>query len=702
MEAKNPETIEVPVTIKVRFKGLENGVFADKHAHPDFDLTGVSTNPNGYGYYYAGNDHGDGVESPDPYVPYVTFGPEHDFEKWTVEKGKEYDVHFDLGYYTVDGYNYVSANDVTGATGVDLKFQADNDDPQTLVITLVYEKDAAPTKPEAPDVKGVYDLVGNVDVYCQPGRHQVGHFDTYKTPGRVEIGSVEESNGTYTCEVVFKAQVYCDAYNVLKNTTGDKAHTLVAGEGDETVIFTWNATEETWERPNDFAPVTFYVECPTGGGENPGPDPVIPDKKGLTLTKSVDNSTPALGGTVTYTITVTNSTKVDLKDMLIRDKMPEGLTLVSGSGTVKVGSDETMSIADPAITDGYCDWTVPDIVADKDVVVLTYEATVPASVEGETSLRNVAQAFAKQADSAIGRMIARGVASVANGFVTDPVSTEVKVGEVETPDSYKDGFQSNEDNAAVTVKPDGSGGEEPNPPKDVTYTVVHEYYTNGTLTGSNQDTVDGKVGQTVTAVDITKVTTFEGSSYTYTSADPEILVLVDDVNTITLRYDRTTGGNGGGNGGGTTRYTLTVRYEYEDGTQAAPTYTERLARGDAYSVDSPVIEGYTPDQAVVSGEMPGRSLTVTVVYTPEGQDIPDEEPPLVDLPDEEPPLVNIPEEEPPLVEIPEEEPPLAETPLDPTPKTGDNSRTGLWAALCGFSLFGMLALLGKKREDEEA
>ncbi|MEY8403976.1 MucBP domain-containing protein [Oscillospiraceae bacterium 44-34] len=238
--------------------------------------------------------------------------------------------------------------------------------------------------------------------------------------------------------------------------------------------------------------------------------------------------------------------------------------------------------------------------------------------------------------------------------------------------------------------------------KDTTYTVVHEYYTNGALTGSNQDTMNGKVGQTVNAEEITKVTTFGGNSYTYTSANPEILVLADSENTITLRYDRTTGGNGGGNGGGTTRYTLTVRYEYEDGTQAAPTHTERLARGDAYSVDSPVIEGYIPDQAVVSGEMPGRSLTVTVVYTPEGQDIPDEEPPLVDLPDEEPPLVNIPEEEPPLVEIPEEEPPLAETPLDPTPKTGDNSRTGLWAALCGFSLFGMLALLGKKREDEEA
>ena len=71
-------------------------------------------------------------------------------------------------------------------------------------------------------------------------------------------------------------------------------------------------------------------------------------------------------------------------------------------------------------------------------------------------------------------------------------------------------------------------------------------------------------------------------------------------------------------------------------------------------------------------------------------EIPEEEPPLVEVPEEE-----IIDEEPPLVEIPEEE-----VPLDSTPRTGDARRTGLWAALCGVSLCGMTALLGKKKDEE--
>ena len=617
----------------------------------------------------------------------------------------------------------------------------------------------------------------------------------------------------------------------------DKSYTGYTYVGDEDNRNVLSATLDS-----DKVVLKMYFR--KNGGENPGPGPgVEPDKAGLKLTKAVDNGNPELGGTVTYTITVSNETRVDLKDLKIKDVMPEGVTLVEGSGEVTVdGAARNVTLSQ---NDQTCNWTVDGVIPVDGEVVLTYNATVPGAAEEQITLTNTAKAFANQNEAPAPQMaqgVAQYAASMANDFVSGPDSSSVTV---VLPGKYD--FTSNEGDATVTVKPgsgtnpgpvkpgkpddgdlnklklgvqvvcdvensnhsvteyllktaectigevtenadtatkeeypytctvqlaasgqnwylgqkikdtqdywnkehqladkgkiltatlyhDGEkwtlpigGGMNPDVAqgtnikawkylvihtvhkaeqlpgaKDTTYTVVHEYYTNGALTGSNQDTMNGKVGQTVNAENITKVTTYGGNSYTYTSASPESLVLADSENTITLRYDRTTGGNGGGNGGGTTRYTLTVRYEYEDGTQAAPTHTERLARGDAYSVDSPVIEGYTPDQAVVSGEMPGRSLTVTVVYTPEGQDIPDEEPPLVDLPDEEPPLVNIPEEEPPLVEIPEEEPPLAETPLDPTPKTGDNSRTGLWAALCGFSLFGMLALLGKKREDEEA
>ena len=45
-----------------------------------------------------------------------------------------------------------------------------------------------------------------------------------------------------------------------------------------------------------------------------------------------------------------------------------------------------------------------------------------------------------------------------------------------------------------------------------------------------------------------------------------------------------------------TEYTLTILYQYADGTTAAETYTATLNTGDAYSVVSPVIEGYYKDQ----------------------------------------------------------------------------------------------------------
>ncbi|HRU41880.1 MAG TPA: S-layer homology domain-containing protein, partial [Candidatus Diapherotrites archaeon] len=62
-------------------------------------------------------------------------------------------------------------------------------------------------------------------------------------------------------------------------------------------------------------------------------------------------------------------------------------------------------------------------------------------------------------------------------------------------------------------------------------------------------------------------------------------------------------------------YKLTINYQHEDGTAAAATHEETLANGEAYSVTSPEITGYTPDQAVVAGVMGTSDVTVTVTYT---------------------------------------------------------------------------------------
>jgi len=62
-------------------------------------------------------------------------------------------------------------------------------------------------------------------------------------------------------------------------------------------------------------------------------------------------------------------------------------------------------------------------------------------------------------------------------------------------------------------------------------------------------------------------------------------------------------------------HTLTINYVFEDGTEAAPTYTASVPEGITYSVDSPRIAGYIANPAVVTGVMPAEDVTVVVTYT---------------------------------------------------------------------------------------
>ncbi|OUP63512.1 hypothetical protein B5F11_20510 [Anaerotruncus colihominis] len=64
-----------------------------------------------------------------------------------------------------------------------------------------------------------------------------------------------------------------------------------------------------------------------------------------------------------------------------------------------------------------------------------------------------------------------------------------------------------------------------------------------------------------------------------------------------------------------TKRTLTIQYQYEDGSQAAEPAIRSLAAGDLYEVVSPVLSGYTADKPTVSGTMPDSDLTITVIYT---------------------------------------------------------------------------------------
>ena len=60
---------------------------------------------------------------------------------------------------------------------------------------------------------------------------------------------------------------------------------------------------------------------------------------------------------------------------------------------------------------------------------------------------------------------------------------------------------------------------------------------------------------------------------------------------------------------------LKISYLFkEDLSQAADPYVEELAEGEAYSVRSPQIEGFTPDYEVVEGVMGDQDIEETVLY----------------------------------------------------------------------------------------
>jgi len=72
------------------------------------------------------------------------------------------------------------------------------------------------------------------------------------------------------------------------------------------------------------------------------------------------------------------------------------------------------------------------------------------------------------------------------------------------------------------------------------------------------------------------------------------------------------------------QYRLTIYYLFNNGAQAAETYTATLTYGEGYAVESPAIAGYNVNFAEVTGEMPARNVIYTVRYWTDNETIIDD------------------------------------------------------------------------------
>ena len=67
-----------------------------------------------------------------------------------------------------------------------------------------------------------------------------------------------------------------------------------------------------------------------------------------------------------------------------------------------------------------------------------------------------------------------------------------------------------------------------------------------------------------------------------------------------------------------TKYLLTIKYNYPNGSRIAPDYTGRYEEGENYEVPSPSVIGYTTGTDVISGIMPAHNVVETATYYLEG------------------------------------------------------------------------------------
>jgi large repetitive protein len=154
-----------------------------------------------------------------------------------------------------------------------------------------------------------------------------------------------------------------------------------------------SATLTVVARVSSLQPVTNVAEVVSAGNFDPNSTPnnnnaaendqasvlITPQAADLSITKSVDNSAPANGATITYTITVSNAGPSAATAVNVTDRLPAGLTFVSA--TPSAGAYDATTGA----------WTVGSISANANAT-LAIRATYGATGNALTNLASVTSA----------------------------------------------------------------------------------------------------------------------------------------------------------------------------------------------------------------------------------------------------------------------------------------------------------------------
>ena len=353
----------------------------------------------------------------------------------------------------------------------------------------------------------------------------------------------------------------------------------------------------------------------------------------LTVTKETTSETPEggykLGEMVSYKITVVNDGNLTITDIKVLDERtgdewpvaslaPGESKEFTASTTVTEGDILGGHIINEATATGKS----PD--PDKPDVPVTPDETDDDPEDPNGHITIVKEATSTPEDEkgyAEGETITYKITATNDGnlTITDITVTDDLTGDKWPVESLKPG-ESKEFTAEYTVtakdaaagevlnvatatgksldpeKPDVpvTPGEDPEPTVETKFTLIIRYWIGST---------EGELINTVTRVEKagTEYDVVTPPMEGYTADIAEIKGVLEKDTEYDVVYTPED-------------YTLTILYRFQDGTEAAETYTEVLHFGDEYSVESPVIQTYFANKQKVEGVMPARDVTVTVIY----------------------------------------------------------------------------------------
>ena len=194
------------------------------------------------------------------------------------------------------------------------------------------------------------------------------------------------NGGTATTDPVIRADVDPSAYRV--ETIGEVGFTAPSGK----TFLTWNTEQDGSgtsydpEAAIDIRPGDT-LELWAQWFESTTPTPDLPNWNGLEITKVTDpeTATVAPGEELTYKITVTNHTGVDLNNVVVVDTLPAGVTFVSASAGEP--GNGTVEVTIPTLEkDGVYSFTVTVRVNDDTTGSITNTATIVNAVGGNSEL----------------------------------------------------------------------------------------------------------------------------------------------------------------------------------------------------------------------------------------------------------------------------------------------------------------------------